>query len=105
MGLVVQKKASSNGFSIGFPMSKEIENEKVSSNGSSVSFRLIKEEEVGNKKASSNGISISFPMEAEMERYSSISSWIAFNPRKKKLKVLGTFLLEIHSRKQKLRIF
>ena len=66
---VVQKKASSNGFSISFPMSKEIENEKASSNGFSVSFPLAKEEEMGNKKASSNGISISFPMEAEMEKY------------------------------------
>ena len=69
---VVQKKASSNGFSIGFPMSKEIENEKASSNGFSVSFPLAKEEEMGNNKASSNGISISFPMEAEMEKFNNI---------------------------------
>ena len=69
---VVQKKASSNGFSISFPMSKEIENEKASSNGFSVSFPLAKEAEMGNKKALSNGISISFPMEAEMEKYDNI---------------------------------
>ena len=53
-------------------MSKEIENEKASSNGFSVSFPLTKEEEMGNKKASSNRISISFPMEAEMEKYDDI---------------------------------
>ena len=53
-------------------MSKEIKNEKASSNGFSVNFPLAKEEEMGNKKASSNGISISFPIEAEMEKYDNI---------------------------------
>ena len=72
----VQKKASSNGFSISFPMSKEIENKKTSSNGFSISFPLAKEEEMGNKKALSNEISISFPMEAEMGKYKKLFNFI-----------------------------